>query len=807
MMHSRSCVTRRTPGLVPGRRLICRPLILALCAATMPGTSLADSAAGAGTARWLLDRARNYEFTITRAPSVGDARTMLVWMRAATRVAPDFPTAWAGQLRLLQLLNQPREQGEVLTRYCTLAPDDEPRQLVFLTHTFERLQSAEERINLCEQKLGEPGVPAAIASELHRWLAQTYRGVGEERRAEQHALRALEACSFNFSARELLLDLRGTQAMPAERVGFLLSAVTATGGQDGEQTWALARLLDALALHEQAEQWYQVTAGVFARAAPGEPPPAALLLDLARSQRDRGAPAEAVELCRRALEADPASYEAALLLADCLRAAGRTEEAAAQIDRIAARVARAEEEVRRTGDGAAARRIAWFHLEYRPDAAKALEFAGLAHLAVPEDPLVERVYGLALLESGQPREARRILGPVAAGPDGDQFAAWGLARALLALGDKTTALEAARDAEQLRRSGPAYRRTVALLKELGAAPLPLPDRSRVIQTLAAFDRGVLDLAVHPNRYLSLEAAFAEPKPPFGRRWACRFTLTNRASFPITVGQGQTVTGLVQVSLATGVARAEPLEAYLTLSLNQAQVLGPGQSVSLVETVDVGPAAELPMSLAQRPLPVTLTALLDPVPRSEGGWHSAFDENVTATARLLRKPVRYTSGEMAEVVRLTRAPAPDQRLNAYRVVVGLLAERLAAMRQQPDYEPVRIDKTGLEKVLARALTDPDPIVRARVLDSMRLLDFGDNRVQAIAPLLADGHWLVRLIALDVLAQKQGTVFEPVVLRLAQSDPDELIRELAALYLERWRAEEALEDENLLLPWPSAEEGGR
>jgi hypothetical protein len=119
----------------------------------------------------------------------------------------------------------------------------------------------------------------------------------------------------------------------------------------------------------------------------------------------------------------------------------------------------------------------------------------------------------------------------------------------------------------------------------------------------------------------------------------------------------------------------------------------------------------------------------------------------------------------------------------------LVERLAAMREQFDYTPVRVDKRGLESLLAGGLADSDPLVRARAAGIASLLPLEEEQAASLAPLLSDRHWLVRLLAVDVLAAEQGPMFQPVVDRLAQSDPDELVRELAGLYLERWRANSA------------------
>ena len=46
--------------------------------------------------------------------------------------------------------------------------------------------------------------------------------------------------------------------------------------------------------------------------------------------------------------------------------------------------------------------------------------------------------------------------------------------------------------------------------------------------------------------------------------------------------------------------------------------------------------------------------------------------------------------------------------------------------------------------------------------------------------------VVLVVVDTLAVHQGPVFRLVAERLAESDPDPLVRELAGLHLLRWEA---------------------
>lgn len=775
------------------RLLICLPAVVAPgVALTRDAAALADQPSRWTRAdgQWLVDRGRNYGLAVQSTlggPSVGDVRMTLVWMQAAARVSPELPEPHLRQYDLLTLLGRPEEAGEALARYCALAPEDETRRLIRLGGSFERLQTAEQRIKFCTEGLADSSLPAPITSELHRWLGDTYGGIGDPDLARRHLQNAVEAFAFNFSARDALLGLQAGGLTPARRVRRHLASIAAAPAAV-EELWSLARELDSLSLHDRALRWYQQALEAVARGGPDRAPPGALLADLARSLRDAGRFDRAIETCRRALEADPNSYEAAMLLIEAARTGGQDDLAQQHIAVLRSQLAQTEAEARRGRDALGAACMAWFHLAGDPNPQRALEFAELAHAARPDDPWVCRIYGLALLEAGRPDEARMTLAPLTIGGQADQLAAWGLARALVELGDNDAALEMLRDAEQLRRSGLAYERVCRLLAQLGAAPLPPPDRSAVIRQLDAFDRDVLNFPVEPEKYLELTAAFLDPTPAFGQRWPCRFRLTNRGAFPITLGAGQMVTGEVLLSAAVDVPGTAAMEGYLSVSLARRHALEPGESVEVVQTLDVGPVTQWPAMLPQRDLIVTVTALLDPVQQADGKWESRLGDGLVARARLQRRRVDYTPGAVVELVRRTREGTPSQRVEALRTVAALLEERLRAMREKLDYTPARIDKKGLEAVLRAGVLDPSPMVRARMLDNLALLRFSDEQAQLVAPLLSDQDWVVRLVAVDFLAARQGTVFEPVAQRLAETDPDPLVRELAKLYIQRWEAME-------------------
>ena len=731
---------------------------------------------------WLANRARTYGLGVGSTPSVGQVEVMLVWLEAATRVSPTLANAHLARHDLLTLLNRGDEALEALGQYCEFNPADEARRLARVAGQFENKQTAEDRIDYCTTQLAEGTCPASVASELHHLLAQTYGGMGDLDLARQHVREALEANAFNFAARGLLLNLMGDVPSPEAYAAHLLASISASPVQ-WETMRSLAHLLDTLSLHEQAGTWYGYALRACERANPGRPLPASGLIDAATSARDGGKHDLALSLCQRALEVNPDSYDASLLFIDIARRAGQTELAEGQLSRMRAQLGATEERVRLLRDGLGAGRIAWFHTYVDPDAAKALQFAELAAAATPEDTTIQLTLGLALVQAQRWEEAQQKLGPLATGPSPKQFAVWGLARALLGLGQRDAALDMLRDAEQIRRSGAAYERVVELLAEFKAPPLPPVDHSKVLAGLEAFAPEVLRFPEQPGRYLSLAAEPTDPNPRYGQPWRCRFTLTNRGPFPITLGTNLLVSGQLLVSAQVHIPDFPLIEGYLPITCASRPVLQPGEHAEVEEALEVGPLVDMGLVMAQRELAVTFTVILDPVQNAEGKWVSSLGPDLVVTTRVIRHKVDYSPAGIQALTGDLRSSDPSRRISALRTAAGLLAERLLGMRTKLDYQPRRIDKTWLTNVLHAGLSDPNPVVRARAVECLTMLAWKDELAQAVAPLLSDPHWLVRLMVVDLLATRQGPVFSPVAGRLSEQDPDPLVRRLAYLHLER------------------------
>lgn len=759
-----------------GLKVICAAL--AVLIPSERGFLLADSPS---TGQWLLNHGRNVGLA-TPSPAAEDAETVLVWMEAAARVDPDLAEAYLWQYDLLGRLNRPEAARAALQSYCRLRPDDVSARLTLLDSEFENGQSVETRLAFCSQTLGGEGVSALVQSDVHRRIAQLHASSGDRDGAEAHAGQAIAAFAGNVAALNVWVDLADAQSRPLRQVRMLLAAIAAAPGS-APQMWQLASVLDQMSLHEEAARWYERALDLYESPAGGQRPPAELLLAFAASCLDGGQYERALTLGERVVAVAPQSVEARFLLLDVAQKTGRSDVAEQHAGYLTA-LFQQQQDNAPAGFSvlATAHGETWYYLRHQPDPNKALEAATRARQMAPDRPDIEGIYGLAQLAAGDAQTAEEVLRPWA---EARPWAAAGLGEALLAQGRTDEAIAALRQGEALRFSGPAYERIVTALASCQQEPAPVPSRSAIRETLRGFDEACLSFPSRPGEFLRLEV-IPQGRWAFGEPWSCEFRLTNVGTFPISVGQGQMIEGSALVSLRWGESPQEQLVGYLPISLAQTPVLPPGETLSMIRSLDIGPAAALARSAPQREWDLELSVVLDPVVGAGGKLESGLPGFSAVDVRAKRAKVDASRAGMRALLARLREGTEPERIAAVRAVAALIVEREAARHQPPDYFVHRVDELKLRKMLLSALADPAPQVRAAALDALRAVDLGPRTLEQAAPSLSDPHWLVRLLAIDVLSASQGDSFRPVLERTATADPDNLVRRLAKLHLHRVEA---------------------
>jgi len=391
-----------------------------------------------------------------------------------------------------------------------------------------------------------------------------------------------------------------------------------------------------------------------------------------------------------------------------------------------------------------------------------------------------RVLGWALVLNGQMERARQAFAPIA---QTDPYAAYQLARMLAAGGDRAGAAGVIEKLERLPTAGPAFE----LLNQLGlpaSASRPAAERfPEIPRVLDGFDRRVLAFCRDSTSLLAAQVTMENVSPEPGEPWWAVFALTNRASFPITLGPDRMVNPVFLVSFTVEGDRQREYPNLLTVSLDHTQVIPPGATAEVRRALNVGPPRRICRLTPQRLQRVTLKVILDAVQRPDGRWEPGPTGQLLRTVYFNRQPAVADPESFHALFRALTGQSAEARYRAIEALAELLGESQRAAAKTPRYRPAAVPVEKIEQAMLAALNSSSWEVRVRGLDALQVAGMNSRMVAAAEACLEHPHWLVRLMAVRLLA-RQGATFAERAKRIADEDEDELVRDLAASYVELW-----------------------
>jgi HEAT repeat protein len=129
--------------------------------------------------------------------------------------------------------------------------------------------------------------------------------------------------------------------------------------------------------------------------------------------------------------------------------------------------------------------------------------------------------------------------------------------------------------------------------------------------------------------------------------------------------------------------------------------------------------------------------------------------------------------------------PVERFAAVEQIAQLLSEAQRNALGRLAYSPAGVPRQRLESTLRAVLTSESVELRARALDAVQIIGLDEEMLAVVRSSLAHEHWLVRLMAVRLLGERQGQAAQSEIAPLAD-DPDELVRRLARSYLTDWQS---------------------
>ncbi len=795
--------------------------------ACVVAATLAQPASGGEpltTAQLLVDVARDYALNQRGKQTPADVQQVRVLLQAAVRLDPKLAEAHAWLCELALLDDDQAEAGRMLGALLEADPAQENAFARWLATGLRTQQTSEKRKEWLEAVAAVPRPPVQRAQVC---VAQAYLALerldnGEARRQLMRAVTFEPAC---LDAATLLLQTLERDASAAERLRATLRVLQLNPLSE-PMAWQAASILDEYGFADDAGRFFEYASAVHWKAHPQESVPAGFLLAWAKNLLARGQTDEAFERARNAAYADPlVAAEAGMFLYHALerRQPGLGDAVRADlVKRFAALRDPADYPVNEVAQAA------WFYgtIDRQPD--RALMLAKAASQRAPADPFVRRALGWALAANERIPEARETLRSIA---DHDPYAAYMLARLLRDGGDAASAREVVAQLEPKPRTGPvtdllrqleegasasqpvaesqpaevsessSTRQATAGPQPVGASSQPVAAPSQppaasqpvsqrypaVAAALAEFDTRVLEFFRQPDKFLAASVTLPERSFAPGDPWWAVFALTNRGPFPITLGPDAAVNPVFLLSFSVEGDQKREYPALLTIGLDQIRVLHPGQTVSVRRTLDVGPLSRVARGSPQQAQRITLRALLDGVLGEEGQWRVAAGGQQLPTAYFTRLPA---SAGATSISALFSALAADSgaQFRALEIMAQLVGERQRADAGRLEYRPEPVPSDRIQAALLNLLGSDAWELRARTLNALQLTGLDRRAVGKAETNLGHAHWLVRLMAVRLLA-RQGAAFRERGEALAHDDADELVRALADSYVKKWAEPES------------------
>jgi tetratricopeptide (TPR) repeat protein len=728
----------------------------------------------------MVDLARDHGLRCRGKQTAADVLHVKVLLRAALRLDPHQSQACVWLYELTSLGDQPAEAREVLARLVAAAPANTIAFANWLEAGSRSVQTIEQRRNWLEELLdGQPEL--ANRALVHTRLANLALQQANPERARRHLDDAMQLWPECPDAVTLGLELMTPEAALADRLTAVLRALRANPVR-AELAWEAGLLLDESGFASEALTFYEHALGVHEAASIGTPLSSQRLLQLSRNALARGQADEALRYAQQAAQTEVAAqdtYEARFYLFWLMGELGTSP---AVLDRIKTSLEAKFAAIENPAESPVGivSQAAWFYCVFDEQPERALALAREAAERAPGDVFVTRVLGWAQALNQQLEAARDTLTPIA---KADPYAAYRLALLLRDAGDADAPARLVSELAYI----PPVGRARALLDELRVpvvtsqpAERRFPELARI---LAGFDRAVLEFYKDPARFLEADIKIDDSSPAPGEPWWVVCSLANRGGFPITLGPNWMVNPVFLLSFRVEGDRERDYPSLLTVALEQAQVIRPGETVRVRRTIDIGPLRRLSRQTPQHLQTVYVTAVLDPAQTADGQWRASITGQQLRPVSFVRLPA--DTGPEAWHARFSalKGGATRAQFQALEVMAELLGEHQRARIKPLAYRPNAIPVERVRLGLLNALESESWETRVRALDALQVAGLGQRCFAAVQQCLEHPHALVRLMAVRLLA-RQGQAFSATARRIAAEDEDELVRDMARSYVQRW-----------------------
>ncbi|MBI5865886.1 MAG: HEAT repeat domain-containing protein [Planctomycetes bacterium] len=311
----------------------------------------------------------------------------------------------------------------------------------------------------------------------------------------------------------------------------------------------------------------------------------------------------------------------------------------------------------------------------------------------------------------------------------------------------------------------------------------------IASLLSAFDRGALEILAAPEKYFDVAMEIENADPDAAEPWRAAFSITSKAKFPIPLGADGLINPVFLLSFRADADKMRDFPALFAVTLDRRRYLPPGETIRAQRTLDVGPLHTIARRFPQQAVRVEIQAIFDPGIQTDGRWSPSAMGRALRPAALTRRIVDARGASVSARLESLLDKYPPTQFVSIEVLAELLGERQRYELHKLSYAPLAAVSTDrIMAALRGQLQSESWEARVRTLDALQSAGLDAPTFAAVQNCLQHSHWLVRFAAVRLLA-RQGESFQNEAAKIAESDSDAVVREMARAALLRWARPES------------------
>ncbi|MHC4634751.1 MAG: hypothetical protein ACYSYU_06000, partial [Planctomycetota bacterium] len=268
----------------------------------------------------------------------------------------------------------------------------------------------------------------------------------------------------------------------------------------------------------------------------------------------------------------------------------------------------------------------------------------------------------------------------------------------------------------------------------------------------------------PEKMISVQLNVRGNKFSYGREFEGSIAITNNSTEPLIISDDGLFKGYIRVDAAISGDLNKEIPGLVDIRVRPALPVEPGRSLIVPLRLITGQLRRTLLNYPQASLDIEFSVFIDPVISESGRISNRLAGIPTAKLTVSRPGKVLTNSFLQNRVNSLSKGKQGQQIEITRLFAGLLMEQNAMANREPLYKFMYADwmPAMLKAALVHSLREnEDWIAKSYTMAAMLDLPLDYELLDAVAENLNETHWPARMMAVYLLAGKQGENFKKVL----------------------------------------------